>query len=110
VDENISKSHDLAEIGNSRPKQRIQAIESIERLSQNLELAFNGGPQNEIIVEIREGFAGGELRMAAAASLASHSRVLGSRLKDGLARPLNALLQIGIANRARLEEVDATAE
>src|SRR3984957_11808613 len=47
---------------------------------------------------------------AVAALLASHGRLFRSRFKDGLARPLDALLEIGIANRARLDKVDATAE
>jgi hypothetical protein len=33
MDENVAKSHDLAEIGNSTRKRRIQAVESIERFS-----------------------------------------------------------------------------
>src|SRR5271170_6956357 len=43
------------------------------------------------------------LAMAVAASQASQRRLLGSRLKEELARALDARLQIGIANRAWLD-------
>ena len=41
---------------------------------------------------------------------ASHSRLLGSRFKHRLPRALDARFQIGVADRARLDQVDATAE
>src|SRR3984957_13261559 len=48
--------------------------------------------------------------IALAASPASHRRLFRSRLKNGLARPLDALFEVRIANRARLDKIDATAE
>jgi len=43
MDENVAKSHDLAEIGNLGRKRSIQAVKTIERLSKNLKLALHGG-------------------------------------------------------------------
>ena|SRR5208337_3434741 len=48
--------------------------------------------------------------MAFAASRASQTRLLGSRFKHRLPRLLDARLQVRIAHRARLDEVDAAAE
>jgi len=52
----VAESHDLAEIRNSGRKRRIEAIESIERLAENLELALDRGAQDKIAVEICETF------------------------------------------------------
>jgi hypothetical protein len=43
VNQDVAKSHDLAEIGNLGRKRSIQAIKTIERLSKNLKLALHGG-------------------------------------------------------------------
>src|SRR6516165_3425262 len=44
--------------------------------------------------------------ITSAASRASHSRLFGSRCKDGLARAFDARLQVRIAHRTRFDQID----
>ncbi len=91
-------------------KRRIPAIELIERLAADLELALHCGAQDEIGIEIRKLLPAVMSAIAVTAARASQRRLFASRLKDGLTCPLDAFLEIGIANCARLDKVDIAAE
>jgi len=106
VNENVAESHDLAEIGNLGRERRVEAGELTQSLAGNLELALDRRAQDDITVEICESFACVMAAIAFAASRASQRRLLGSRFKDRLPRALDARFQIGVAHRARLDEID----
>jgi len=61
MNQDVTKSHDVAEIRDPGRKRCIQASESIERFPEDLELPLHCGPQEEIAIEIREALARGHI-------------------------------------------------
>jgi hypothetical protein len=110
MDQDVAEGYNLAKIRNLGRERCVESGELTKSLAENLKLALHRRAQDEIAVEISEAFAAVMSAMARAASRASQMRLLGSRLKDRLARALDALFEVGIANRARLNKVDPTAE
>ena len=57
VNQDVAESNDLAKIGNPGREGRVETSELTQGLADNLILALHHGAQDDIAIEIREGFA-----------------------------------------------------
>ena len=109
MDQDVAEGYNLARIRNLGRGRCVESGELTKSLAENLKLALHRRAQDELSKSAKL-LPAVMSAMARAASRASQMRLLGSRLKDRLARALDALFEVGIANRARLNKVDLTTE
>lgn len=99
MDQDIAECDDVSELGNARRSRRVDPRQRSQRFPNDLKLPLSAKFIPAVIATI-----------ASAADRASHKRLLGSRLKQGLQLRLDAGLEIRIMDCSRLDQINGASK